>query len=87
MLSLIDYLIAIAQIPDIKVKLKDIFTDKCTEVKITLKYQKLTHEQKRIIETNTTPPTKCWYSQDDLTFSIDLYECDEKEPFRSYIFP
>lgn len=74
-------------IPDIEVKLKDIVTENGTKVEIKLKFQKLTPEQKRIIETNTTPPTKYWSSEKSLKFSIGLYEGDEEEAFRDYIFP
>jgi len=74
-------------IPDMDVKLEDIITGNCTKVEMKLRYQKLTPEQKRIIEINTSPSTKYWYSKESLRFSIGLYEGDEKEPFRRYIFP
>lgn len=74
-------------ISDVDVKLEDITTDDCTKVEIKLRYQKLTYEQKRIVGINTTPPTEYWYSEKSLRFGMKLYEGDEKEPFRRYIFP
>ncbi|MEN4005926.1 MAG: GAF domain-containing protein [Methanobacteriaceae archaeon] len=73
-------------IPHLDVKLEDIITDE-DKVDIKLRYQKLTSGQKRIIETNTAPLTKYWYSKPSLKFGIKFYESTDKEPFRHYIFP
>jgi len=74
-------------IPHVDVKLEDIIITEDSRVEIKLRYQKLTSEQKRIIETNIAPLTKYWYSKPSLKFSIKLYEGNDKEPFRHYIFP
>ncbi len=76
-----------ASIPDINVKLENIVTGNCTKVQTKLRYPKLTDEQRRIIETKTALPTQYWYSKESLRFSVKLYEGDENEPFRHYIFP
>ncbi len=73
-------------IPHLNVKLEDILTYKDT-IEIKLIYQKLTSEQKRIIETNIAPITKYWHSNSNLKFNIKLYEDSEQEPFRQYLFP
>lgn len=74
-------------IPHVDVKLEDINIADEDKVELKLRYQKLTSEQRRIIETNIAPLTKYWYSKPSLKFSIKLYEDRDKEPFRHYVFP
>ncbi|MEM3525914.1 MAG: hypothetical protein QXV37_00740 [Candidatus Jordarchaeaceae archaeon] len=70
-------------IPEIMVKLKDIImSSPFKEVKIKLEYQKLTSEQKRIVEGNFIPATMHWCS-DATMFSVELYE-EERDAFRCF---